>query len=194
MSTQYAQPLVALTASAMISPGPAESAGDVRHDEAIVEVAARHRLHATAPAWYVDQVVGDVQQYFHDTFVDTTWPACPRHPLRHPLRAVRARRELSEPRRPRRRPLGPARGSRGPAEHREPRSRERAPRRSSALSIREAPFADRCDPASGARTHPTVARGTAARDTRSDPYGSRRASRCSIAGSTSRTWPTRRSG
>jgi hypothetical protein len=28
--------------------------------------------------------VNDVQQYFHDTFVDTTWPACPRHP-RHPL-------------------------------------------------------------------------------------------------------------
>ena len=28
--------------------------------------------------------VDDVQQYFHDTFVDTTWPACPRHP-NHPL-------------------------------------------------------------------------------------------------------------
>lgn len=31
-----------------------------------------------------DKVVEDVQQYFHDTFVDTTWPACPRH-TNHPL-------------------------------------------------------------------------------------------------------------
>ena len=31
-----------------------------------------------------DKLVEDVQQYFHDTFVDTTWPACPRH-ARHPL-------------------------------------------------------------------------------------------------------------
>ena len=28
--------------------------------------------------------IDDVQQYFQDTFVDTTWPACPRHP-NHPL-------------------------------------------------------------------------------------------------------------
>jgi hypothetical protein len=28
--------------------------------------------------------VDDVQQYFQDTFVDTSWPACPRHP-NHPL-------------------------------------------------------------------------------------------------------------
>lgn len=31
-----------------------------------------------------EKLVNDVQQYFHDTFVDTTWPACPRHPW-HPL-------------------------------------------------------------------------------------------------------------
>ena len=30
------------------------------------------------------KVVEDVQQYLHDTSVDTTWPPCPRH-LRHPL-------------------------------------------------------------------------------------------------------------
>ncbi len=30
------------------------------------------------------KLVDDVQQYIHDTFVDTTWPACPRH-SRHPL-------------------------------------------------------------------------------------------------------------
>jgi hypothetical protein len=31
-----------------------------------------------------DKLVEDVQQYFHDTHVDTTWPSCPRH-KRHPL-------------------------------------------------------------------------------------------------------------
>ena len=30
------------------------------------------------------KVVNDVQQYFQDTHVDATWPACPRHG-RHPL-------------------------------------------------------------------------------------------------------------
>ncbi len=30
------------------------------------------------------QGIDEVQQYFQDTFVDTTWPACPRHP-NHPL-------------------------------------------------------------------------------------------------------------
>ena len=29
-------------------------------------------------------LVEHVQQIFHDTFIDTTWPACPRH-TRHPL-------------------------------------------------------------------------------------------------------------
>jgi hypothetical protein len=28
-----------------------------------------------------EKVVNDVQQYFHDTFVDTTWPTCPRHAM-----------------------------------------------------------------------------------------------------------------
>lgn len=31
------------------------------------------------------KLVDDVQQYAHDLFIDTTWPACPRHP-NHPLR------------------------------------------------------------------------------------------------------------
>ena len=31
-----------------------------------------------------EKLVNDVQQYFHDTRVDPTWPACPRH-ARHPL-------------------------------------------------------------------------------------------------------------
>lgn len=33
---------------------------------------------------FVEKVVEDVQQVFMDTFVDTTWPSCPRHP-NHPL-------------------------------------------------------------------------------------------------------------
>ena len=32
----------------------------------------------------VDGLVQEVQQRYHDTFIDTTWPACPRH-RRHPL-------------------------------------------------------------------------------------------------------------
>ena len=34
--------------------------------------------------WYARHVVEEVQQYFHDMRIDTTWPACPRHP-NHPL-------------------------------------------------------------------------------------------------------------
>jgi hypothetical protein len=33
---------------------------------------------------FLDWLVNDVQQFFHDNFIDTTWPACPRHP-NHPL-------------------------------------------------------------------------------------------------------------
>ena len=34
--------------------------------------------------WYPESVVEYVQQDFHDFFIHTTWPPCPRH-LRHPL-------------------------------------------------------------------------------------------------------------
>jgi hypothetical protein len=55
------------------------------YDEPIVEAAARRRLlYVGDPVGYVDVVVDDVQQYIHDAFVDTTWPACPYHP-NHPL-------------------------------------------------------------------------------------------------------------
>lgn len=57
--------------------------GPGRH-RATIEAAARRRLHTDAAAQYVGQVVDDVQQYFHDARVDTTWPACPHHP-NHPL-------------------------------------------------------------------------------------------------------------
>lgn len=33
---------------------------------------------------YFDRVVEDVQQYVHDCFIDTSWPACPVHP-NHPM-------------------------------------------------------------------------------------------------------------
>ena len=49
------------------------------HNDPIVEAAARRRLYVGDPAGYVDAVVDDVQQYFHDAFVDTTWPTCPHH-------------------------------------------------------------------------------------------------------------------
>lgn len=57
----------------------------VGYDDPIVEAAARHRLlYVGDPVGYVGEVVDDVQQYLHDAFVDTTWPACPHHP-NHPL-------------------------------------------------------------------------------------------------------------
>ena len=33
---------------------------------------------------YVEDVAEKIQQYFHDCFVDSTWPECPLH-RRHPL-------------------------------------------------------------------------------------------------------------
>jgi len=43
--------------------------------------ADARKLDTDDPSW---QFIENVQQYFQDTFVDTTWPACPRHP-NHPL-------------------------------------------------------------------------------------------------------------
>jgi hypothetical protein len=37
-----------------------------------------------APDEYLQKVAEEVQQFFHDDFVDTTWPECPFH-RRHPL-------------------------------------------------------------------------------------------------------------
>ena len=36
------------------------------------------------PAEYALGVTEGIQQYLHDTFVDTSWPSCPEHP-HHPL-------------------------------------------------------------------------------------------------------------
>lgn len=35
-------------------------------------------------AFYLEQVVEDVQQTIHDLFVDTSWPRCPKH-SHHPM-------------------------------------------------------------------------------------------------------------
>lgn len=53
--------------------------------EAVVsENAINVRTFVDSPAAYREKLVEDVQQYFHDCFVDTTWPTCPRH-AQHPL-------------------------------------------------------------------------------------------------------------
>jgi len=52
-----------------------------RHE--VGSVAENARQFARADG-FVEKVVEDVQQIFMDTFVDTTWPSCPRHP-NHPL-------------------------------------------------------------------------------------------------------------
>lgn len=54
------------------------------YDADIARIAAEKRLFAIDPPTYESSVVDEVQQYLHDTFVDTTWPACPHH-SNHPL-------------------------------------------------------------------------------------------------------------
>ena len=52
------------------------------HEKIIADIATDVR--ELAVAGQGEKLVNDVQQYFHDTYVDTTWPACPRH-AQHPL-------------------------------------------------------------------------------------------------------------
>ena len=40
--------------------------------------------YAHDPAYFVEYVVEQIQQDMHDLFIDTQWPACPRHP-HHPM-------------------------------------------------------------------------------------------------------------
>ena len=54
------------------------------HEAVVGRSAAHVALYVDDPSWYQDRLVEDVQQYFHDCFVDVTWPACPRHST-HPL-------------------------------------------------------------------------------------------------------------
>ena len=54
------------------------------HLDLVQSTARHHRQFTDDRNWYIERVVEDVQQYFHDCFVDTTWPTCPRH-SKHPL-------------------------------------------------------------------------------------------------------------
>jgi hypothetical protein len=55
------------------------------HECLVHDCASTSRNHIDeASPWYAQHLVDEVQQYFHDMRVDTTWPACPRHP-NHPL-------------------------------------------------------------------------------------------------------------
>ena len=46
--------------------------------------AATKRERGVDPALYWEMVVEQVQEIFHDGFIHTTWPPCPRH-RQHPL-------------------------------------------------------------------------------------------------------------
>jgi len=55
------------------------------HESLVQDFASSSRTYISeADAWYAQHLVDEVQQYFHDTHIDATWPACPRHP-NHPL-------------------------------------------------------------------------------------------------------------
>lgn len=56
------------------------------HEGQIKAPAAHARLYPypVDPTGYVAEVVNQLQQIFHDDFIDTSWPACPLHP-NHPL-------------------------------------------------------------------------------------------------------------
>jgi hypothetical protein len=57
---------------------------DRGHESAVEEAVSRIRMFADDTADFEQRVVDDVQQWLHDSFVDTSWPACPEHP-HHPL-------------------------------------------------------------------------------------------------------------
>ena len=54
------------------------------HEADIDQFVEMGRSFIDDDARFTQWLVDNVQQCFHDTFVDTTWPACPRHP-NHPL-------------------------------------------------------------------------------------------------------------
>jgi hypothetical protein len=61
----------------------AATIGD-NHRNEIAEVACWVRVFADTPDDYEQRLVDDLQQWFHDAFIDTSWPNCPDHP-HHPL-------------------------------------------------------------------------------------------------------------
>jgi hypothetical protein len=65
------------------TPSDAVAVRGGEHEAAVVRLAANVRALDTHVD-FAQKLVDDVQEELHDTFVDTTWPACPRH-LSHPL-------------------------------------------------------------------------------------------------------------
>jgi hypothetical protein len=54
--------------------------------EPIVQDIARWlRQFVNDPVEYLERLVADTQQEFHDRYIDTDWPKCPLHDGRHPL-------------------------------------------------------------------------------------------------------------
>ena len=55
------------------------------YESIVRENARRLREFIDDPVRYFERVVEDTQQDFHDRYIDTDWPKCPRHRGRHPL-------------------------------------------------------------------------------------------------------------
>jgi len=54
------------------------------YEAVVVHNAVNVASFSDDPVRYRDKLVEDVQQHFHGSFVDVTWPTCPRH-SNHPL-------------------------------------------------------------------------------------------------------------
>jgi protoporphyrinogen oxidase len=53
-------------------------------EELVASKASSYRQYGDDYDRYVERVTEDVQQYFHDVYISTTWPTCLRHP-NHPM-------------------------------------------------------------------------------------------------------------
>ena len=65
---------------------PSETAEAVARREAIAAAEIMNEWDEDEVSWplFLARVVEEVQQWLHDTFIDTTWPRCPQH-ANHPL-------------------------------------------------------------------------------------------------------------
>ena len=50
----------------------------------IARGAANYRMYCSDPSEYEERIIDNVQEEILESWIDTTWPACPRHG-RHPL-------------------------------------------------------------------------------------------------------------
>jgi hypothetical protein len=67
----------ALTRDVLATVGPG-------YEDLISSTAEDHLRFGNPHGNYTSRVVADLQQQFHDQFIDTSWPECPMHG-RHPL-------------------------------------------------------------------------------------------------------------